>query len=68
MTIINGFIRTGVDNHRVKHPDHVVLRARLLRQRGWKPSEIREHLRDEGHSVNLKTLQNWLLENTRTGI
>ena len=45
---------------RMRHPAHVVERARTLKDRGYTPTEVRGHLLDEGINVNLWTLIDWL--------
>lgn len=36
------------------------IRARLLHSRGYNAREIREHLKDEGHVVDLYMIETWL--------
>lgn len=49
------------------YPDTVVRRARLLYQRGYKPSEIRMHLKDEGIDISYETIRNWIYCGARGG-
>ncbi|MGB1561596.1 MAG: hypothetical protein ACPHN2_08875 [Sinimarinibacterium flocculans] len=60
--MLRGCVRNqrGAANHMVRHPDSVVRRARLLSARGYTPSEICEHLADEGQQVNADTVWSWV--------
>lgn len=52
--------RHGPDNPMTRHSDDVVRRARLIYSRGYTQQETRQHLFDEGITVDRFTLSGWL--------
>ncbi len=56
-------------DNRIKYSDAIVRRARQLHaRRVWTAPEIREHLADEGVTVNLSCLKAWLRGDTRRDV
>lgn len=56
--------RSCAARERVKErtaPEHVKTRAKLLRARGYGPTEIRSHLADEGHHYARSSFSMWTI-------